>query len=313
MTFYHGITMIDQDKIMVVAEGNIMRKTPREPYDLIENMTQHHFQWDAEVYYGITPNLSAHYYDTTYTSIAPVEVLGKQTAYTIQSVRHQPGQGHPNTVYYLDSDESDEDEPSEVLEVQRSIRHLSSSPIPSFDPNIESLSPLPTPFKDSDSLLEETDTLLSQIDDSFPKYETFCFNIEEMSSGSTTTHSDYSLLDYEAFYFDDDHIEEQSSGSTTNHSNFSLPKYDSFTFDLLIDPLPPADRIDLYHKEFADELAHIIPLPEYDYFNFDLETDLGEFTSVVEKDIFDLSSTKDSTSIELNDTLLLSDCDSSLS
>ncbi|GJS89471.1 hypothetical protein Tco_0772107 [Tanacetum coccineum] len=46
----------------------------------------------------------------------------------------------------------------------------------------------------------------------------------------------------------------------------------------------------------------------------DIKTDLGEFTSVVEKNIFDLSSTKDSTSIELNDfPILLSAYDSSLS
>ncbi|GKA62548.1 reverse transcriptase domain-containing protein, partial [Tanacetum coccineum] len=59
---------------------------------------------------------------------------------------------------------------------------------------------------DSDFLLEKTDTLLSQIDDSPPEYETFSFDIEEKNSGSTTTHSDYSLPDYDAFYFDDDHI-----------------------------------------------------------------------------------------------------------
>nr|GEV81272.1 hypothetical protein [Tanacetum cinerariifolium] len=258
MTFYHEIRMIDQDKIM----------------------------WDAEVYYDTTPNMSAHYSDTTYASIAPVEVIGKQIAYTIQSVRHQPGPGHPNTVYYSDSDESDDDEPSEALEVQRSIHHLSGNPTPSSDHIVESLSPPPTPFEDSDSLLEETDTFFSQIDDSFLEYETFCFNIEEKSSSSTTTHSDYSLPDYEAFYFDDDHIEEKSSGSTTTHSDFSLPEYNSFIFDLSIDPLPPADTSDLYHEEFANEPAHIIPLPEYDYFYFDLETDPGEFTSVVEKNIY---------------------------
>nr|GEV62706.1 hypothetical protein [Tanacetum cinerariifolium] len=166
---------------MVASGGNIIRKTPQEAYDLIKNMTQHHFQWDTEVYYDTTPDMSAHNSDTTYTSIEPVEVFGN----------------------------------------------------------------------------------------------------EEKSSGSTTTHSDYSLLDYEAFYFDDDHIEEKSSGSTTTHSYFSLPEFDSFMFDLSIDPLPPADR--------------------------------REFTSVVEKNIFDLSSTKDSKSIELNDTLLLSDYVSSLS
>nr|GFB33657.1 hypothetical protein [Tanacetum cinerariifolium] len=35
-----------------------------------------------------------------------------------------------------------------------------------------------------------------------------------------------------AFYFDDDHIKEISSGSTTTHSDISLPVYDSFIFDL---------------------------------------------------------------------------------
>ncbi|GJS78035.1 hypothetical protein Tco_0727916, partial [Tanacetum coccineum] len=86
------------------------------------------------------------------------------------------------------------------------------------------------------------------------------FNLEEISSGSTTTRSDYSLLDYEALYLDDDHIEEKSSGSTTTHADFS--QYDSFIFDLSINPFPPTDRSDLYHEEFAGELAHIISLPD---------------------------------------------------
>ncbi|GKE35101.1 reverse transcriptase domain-containing protein [Tanacetum coccineum] len=190
---------------------------------------------------------------------------------------------------------------------------ISGNPTPS-DSVDESSSPSLIPYGDSDSLVEEINTLLSHFDDSPPEYETFSFDIEEKSSGSTTTHSGYSLLHYEVFYFDDDHIEEKSSGSTTTHSDFSLPEYDSFIFDLSIDLLPPADRSNFYHEEFADELAHIISPPEYDYFYFDLETDPGEFTSVEEKNIFDLSSTKDSTSIELNNfPLLLSDCDSSFS
>ncbi|GKC96543.1 hypothetical protein Tco_1161985, partial [Tanacetum coccineum] len=115
---------------------------------------------------------------------------------------------------------------------------------------------------DSDSLVEETDTLLSRFNDSSPEYKTFSFDMEEKSSGSTTTHSDYSLPDYEAFYFDDNYIEEKSSGSTTTHSQFSLLKYDSFIFDLSIDPLPPSDRSNFSHEEFADELAHIISPPE---------------------------------------------------
>ncbi|GKA38231.1 hypothetical protein Tco_0730782 [Tanacetum coccineum] len=222
--------------------------------------------------------MSADYFETTFALRERVEVLGKQIGYTIQSVQHNPGPGHPNSFYYSDSNKSDDDEPSEMIEDQKSIHHLSGSPTPSSD--------LVVPFF----------LLLS-----LPP---------EKSSGSTTSYSNHSLPEYESFYFDDDHIEEKSSGSTITHSIFSLPEYDSFIFDLLINPFPPADRSVSHHEELADELAHIISLPEYDRFYFELEIDPGESTSVAEKNIFDLSSTKDSTSIELNDfPFLLSDCD----
>ncbi|GJW68646.1 hypothetical protein Tco_0123070 [Tanacetum coccineum] len=155
--------------------------------------------------------------------------------------------------------------------------------------NIEVLKDNPTPSSDvmtkssSTSLnlfLEETNTF----DNSLPLSETFCFNLEEISSGSTTTRSDLSLPDYEAFYLDDDHIEEKSSSSTTTHADFS--QYDSFIFDLSIDSFPPADGSDFYHEEFVDELAHIISPPEYDCFYFKNEPELGDFTMDVVGDIF---------------------------
>ncbi|GKB02801.1 hypothetical protein Tco_0830890 [Tanacetum coccineum] len=124
--------------------------------------------------------------------------------------------------------------------------------------------------------LEETNTFDNSLT------ESFCFDLEENSSGSTTTRSDYSLLDYEAFY--DDHIEEKSSGSTTTHADFS--QYDSFIFDLSINPIPPADRSDFYHEEFADELAHIISLLDYDHFCFKIEPELSILTMDVVEDIF---------------------------
>nr|GEU60754.1 hypothetical protein [Tanacetum cinerariifolium] len=125
------------------------------------------------------------------------------------------------------------------------------------------------------SLLEETNTF----DNSLPKFQTFCFDVEEISSGSTTTCFDTSLPEYEAFY--DDHVKEISSGSTTTHFDSSL--YDLFIFDLLINPFPPVDRSDFY--EFADELIHIISSPEYDCFLFKIEPNLGDFTMDVVEDI----------------------------
>ncbi|GJY27769.1 hypothetical protein Tco_0403536 [Tanacetum coccineum] len=155
--------------------------------------------------------------------------------------------------------------------------------------NIEALKDNPAPSSDvmtkssSTSLnlfLEETNTF----DNSSPESKTFCFDLEENSSGSTTTRSDYSLLDYEAFYSDDDHIKEKSSGSTTTHADFS--QYDSFIFDLSINLFPPTDRSDFYHEEFADELAHIISPSEYDHFCFKIEPELGNLTMDVVEDIF---------------------------
>ncbi|GJT73698.1 hypothetical protein Tco_1032984 [Tanacetum coccineum] len=104
------------------------------------------------------------------------------------------------------------------------IEALKDNPTPSSDFVTKSSSTSPNLF------LEETNTF----DNSLPESETFCFDLEENSSGSTTTRFDHSLPDYEAFYFD--HIEEKSSGSTTTHSDFSLSKYDSFIFDLSNDP-----------------------------------------------------------------------------
>ncbi|GJW02037.1 hypothetical protein Tco_1560893 [Tanacetum coccineum] len=91
------------------------------------------------------------------------------------------------------------------------IEAINSNPPPSSDFMTKSPSTSPNLF------LEETNT----IDNSLPESETFRFNLEEISSGNTTTRYDYSLLNYEAFYLNDDHIEEKSSGSTTTHADFS--------------------------------------------------------------------------------------------
>nr|GEX55406.1 hypothetical protein [Tanacetum cinerariifolium] len=149
---------------------------------------------------------------------------------------------------------------------------------------IEALNDNPTPSSDFmtkssstslNSLLEETNSF----DNSLPEFKTFFFNVEEISSNSTTTRSDISLPEYEAFY--EDHVKEISSGSTTNQSDSSLNN--SFIFDLSINPFPPVDRSDFY--EFADELTHIISIPEYDCFFFKIEPNSGDFTMDVVEDI----------------------------
>nr|GEZ43567.1 hypothetical protein [Tanacetum cinerariifolium]GEZ43587.1 hypothetical protein [Tanacetum cinerariifolium] len=137
------------------------------------------------------------------------------------------------------------------------------------------------------SFLEETNTFHN----SLPEFENFFFDLEEISSGSTATHSDISLSDYEAFYFDDNHIEEISSGSTTTHSDISLSEYDSFIFDLSNYQFPPTDKSDFTHEEFTDELAHIISPPKYDCFYFRNLPDPGELISILNSEICENLST----------------------
>nr|GEX10951.1 hypothetical protein [Tanacetum cinerariifolium] len=125
------------------------------------------------------------------------------------------------------------------------------------------------------SLLEETNTF----DNSLPEFETFCFEVEEICSGNTTTHFDISLLEYEVFH--DDHVKEISCGNPTTHYDSSL--YASFIFDLSINPFPPSDSSDFY--EFADELIPFISLPKYDCFLFNVEPNSRDFTMDVVDDI----------------------------
>nr|GEY31674.1 hypothetical protein [Tanacetum cinerariifolium] len=133
------------------------------------------------------------------------------------------------------------------------IEALKDNPTPSFEFLTKSSSTSPKSF------LEETKTFHN----SLPEFEIFCFDLEEISSGSTTTHSD-----------------------------ISLSEYDSFIFDLSNDQFPPTDRSDFTHEEFADELAHIISSPKYDCFYFRNLPDLSERFFILNSGIHEnLSST----------------------
>nr|GFC06926.1 hypothetical protein [Tanacetum cinerariifolium] len=127
----------------------------------------------------------------------------------------------------------------------------------SFLPFHDNSSPLDVSKDQIEDFFEYNNEVSSIDDDSFSidnidYAEASPPDSELISSGSTTTHSDNSLPEYEVFH--NDHVKEISSGSSTTHSDSSL--YASFLFDLLINPFPPADRSDFY--EFADELIPFI-------------------------------------------------------
>nr|GEY06704.1 reverse transcriptase domain-containing protein [Tanacetum cinerariifolium] len=61
-TFYNGLTLRHHDTINAAAGGTFMKRRPKECYDLIENMTAHHNDWDTSAQWttiGNTQNVYA--------------------------------------------------------------------------------------------------------------------------------------------------------------------------------------------------------------------------------------------------------------
>ncbi|GJR95356.1 hypothetical protein Tco_0267530 [Tanacetum coccineum] len=103
-------------------------------------------------------------------------------------------------------------------------------------------------YSSSDSFLEESDTSLSYLDNSLPEFESFSDHTEETRSGSTTTHANYSLLEYDSFLFD---IEPDQGGlisiviiDNLNDPLLELPEFESFHLDPSF-PHPPLEPPDV--------------------------------------------------------------------
>ncbi|GKA07633.1 hypothetical protein Tco_0686857 [Tanacetum coccineum] len=126
--------------------------------------------------------------------------------------------------------------------------------------------------------LEETNTFDNSLT------ESFCFDLEENSSGSTTTRSDYSLRIMKLSILMTIILKKRIVAVPLLMLIFLNMIRSSLHFDQSHYLLPIGS--DFYHEEFADELAHIISPPEYDHFCFKTEPELGNLTMDVVNDIF---------------------------
>ncbi|GJY23373.1 hypothetical protein Tco_0397031, partial [Tanacetum coccineum] len=86
----------------------------------------------------------------------------------------------------------------DILQIQDVILREKLLNVHRLISNIESLKDNPIPIMDSDS----SETSLSFSDNSLPESEFFSNHTEDTRSGSTTTHANYSLPEYESFHFD---------------------------------------------------------------------------------------------------------------
>nr|GEU99103.1 reverse transcriptase domain-containing protein [Tanacetum cinerariifolium] len=62
-TFYNGLTLRHHDTINVAACGTFMKRRPEECYDLIENMTAHHNNWDTLAQRSESSSFITSYFD----------------------------------------------------------------------------------------------------------------------------------------------------------------------------------------------------------------------------------------------------------
>nr|GEV84928.1 hypothetical protein [Tanacetum cinerariifolium] len=120
-------------------------------------------------------------------------------------------------------------------------------------------------------ILEETNSF----DNSLPKSDTLCFDVEEISSGSTTTRTDISLPEYEASYDD-----QSFSDEVLSEKIFLKPLFEEEIIPMKIDSHPDnaesnlmefmrtndpsliiASKIDSFFDEFVDELTLVKSIP----------------------------------------------------
>ncbi|GJS01363.1 hypothetical protein Tco_0317871 [Tanacetum coccineum] len=150
--------------------------------------------------------------------------------------------------------EKEEFDLDDILQIQDVILREKLLNVSRLISNIESLKDNPIPIMDSDS----SETSLSFSDNSLPEFESFSDHTEETRSGSTTTHANYSLPEYESFHFD----------------NPSLPRPP---------PEPPDVCLDMLYNDESfepsgDENIVVSNVEEDDSFTFTIRTFLPFLT-----------------------------------
>ncbi|GJZ81275.1 hypothetical protein Tco_0646269 [Tanacetum coccineum] len=157
------------------------------------------------------------------------------------------------------------------------IEALKDNPTPSFDFVTKSPSTSPNSF------LEETNISYN----SLPESETFCFNLEEKSSGNPTSYTDLSLPDYEALFCDSEtDLGDFTMDSFVIKSPIPVEDGDSFLEKFETTPELETFKFDIEEKNSGSTTIHAdISLPDLECFYFKNEPDPGDLTSIINPEI----------------------------
>ncbi|GJS54119.1 hypothetical protein Tco_0627481 [Tanacetum coccineum] len=133
----------------------------------------------------------------------------------------------PLNLEYDSLEEVNEDQEEKEFDLKDIFQIQDNNPTPNHV--FKSSFSFPIPVTDSDSFFEESDTSLSHLDNSLPKFKTFSDHTEETRSGSTTTHANNSLPEYDLFLFEVEPDRVKGGGD-----EIDVEDDDSFTFVIRI-------------------------------------------------------------------------------
>ncbi|GKA76116.1 hypothetical protein Tco_0782494 [Tanacetum coccineum] len=147
--------------------------------------------------------------------------------------------------------EENEFDLEDILQIQDVILREKLLNISGLITNIISLNDKPTP----DRVLKSPSLVLISVTDSNSFFD---------KSDTSFSFSDNSLLEFETF---SDHTKETRSGSTNTHANNSLPEYDSFLFEVDSDQ---GGLTSVVMDEISDNSINdpLLELPEFGSFHF---------------------------------------------
>nr|GEU92225.1 reverse transcriptase domain-containing protein [Tanacetum cinerariifolium] len=95
-TFYNGLTLRHRDTINAAAGGTFIKRRPEECYDLIENMTAHHNDWDTSAQQSESSSSITSFFDTEIAALkAEMAEINKNLMRVLQ-VNHQVKVVTPN-------------------------------------------------------------------------------------------------------------------------------------------------------------------------------------------------------------------------
>nr|GEV04272.1 DNA-directed DNA polymerase [Tanacetum cinerariifolium] len=98
-TFYKGLTLRHRDTINATAGGTFMKRHPEECYDLIENMTAHHNDWDTSAQWSESSSSITSSFDTKIAALkAEMAKINKNLMRVLQPEKSrvdEPELGYP--------------------------------------------------------------------------------------------------------------------------------------------------------------------------------------------------------------------------